>query len=476
MKYLASDDEEPTERLEDILRIRADDLPQSPYPDLDLLYRQILGTCSRWNTTRQVLRLIITMPTINISVLKSGHLPRSPECIAAILGYKPGKVQNLLFKLHAVLEVPEDNSMTIRIPHASFTEFLLDRTRSKDFHVRLLTESDYHDLLARALLRVISEFSLQYGIHVSRSTLIDRKAWVFVYPNFSLFSVFRLILSVKEYPSAELLAALDKFDPYPYVTRLLNWKTVQWPDIRDFDSWRDTIQWAKALGSRAPRVFLSQMETFLRGFYIGSLQATSLQLCSVMAFLEAALYIPRNTMSLSLVYSWPQIFYNKGPGDVYILPIEQDPPPSWNTVIVTRERGNKMARLLVSLAMCDANDFINDIYKGTYTSVARSPKTRELHALKKLVVQRQQEFGIEPFSCAPPLSAAEAILYGVVKSFQRCFQAHGPQDSTAKLGDQEANSTGVPRLLYSLPQLTSANEATSGRTNGVLIKEGHPRQ
>ncbi|KAK7018776.1 hypothetical protein VNI00_018238 [Paramarasmius palmivorus] len=476
MKYLDSDDEDPTERLEDILRIRADDLPESPYPDLDLLYRQILVTCSRWNTIRQVLRLVITMPTIN--VLNYGYLPRSPECIAALLDFKPGMVQSLLFRMHAVLEVPEDDSTSIHIPHASFTEFLLDPTRSRDFHVQPLTTSDYHDLLAQTFLRVISIFSLQYQFHVSRSTLIDRKAWIFLYPNCSLFSVFRLILLLTESPSTELLAALDKFDPYPYATRLLNWKTVQWPDMRDFNSWRDTIEWAKAsppfthtvlkliqriqaLGSRAPRVFLNRMETFLHSFYIGSWKATSTQLCSVTAFLEAALYIPHNTMSLSLMYSWPRLFYDEGTGDIYILPANRDPPSSWTTSIITQENGNRIARVLVSLATCNTRDLIDDIYKGTYKSVSHLPKKNELHVLKKLVAHRQQEFGIEPFPCTPPLSPANGILYGMVNAFCQCLQAKDQQDSNARLGDEEVNPKGIPLLLLSPPQTTRQAEASA---------------
>ena len=60
MNYIDTFDERPQDRLETILRVEPGDLPdQSPYPALDVLYRQILSKCLHWKV-HSILRFLLS--------------------------------------------------------------------------------------------------------------------------------------------------------------------------------------------------------------------------------------------------------------------------------------------------------------------------------------------------------------------------------------------------------------------------------
>ncbi|KAK7029464.1 hypothetical protein VNI00_014497 [Paramarasmius palmivorus] len=404
MKYLESDDVLPTERLEEILRIRADDLPESPYPDLDLLYHQILLACRNWDDVRKVLRLLITIPNIDHSEFFApyilsfrGRIPCSAECIATILAFEAVKVEILLYKLHAVIAVPMDGREVIHIPHASFTEFLSDPMRSRDYHVEQHAESDYRDLVAQAFLRVLSP------CNISKPPPFLQDTWDFPSISLSLFSVFHLVQTLTS-PSAGLLAALDQFDPYSFATGLLmTWAATGSHCAYDtFDSWTKSIHWAKALRTRAPRTFLVKMETFLNAFCIGSPDASSSQLYSTMAFLEGALYKPQSLLGYYICIRLTGMV--SGGGNIHVLPVGQNQSPSWSIVTITRKNGEAIAKLLASLVNCSEFALVRDIRNGTYTSDCYLDLTKrnDLYRLKKLLAARQRMFGLPAIRCTPP--------------------------------------------------------------------------
>ncbi|KAK7017511.1 hypothetical protein VNI00_018613 [Paramarasmius palmivorus] len=242
MKYLESDDDDPTERLEDILRIRADDLPESPYPDLDLFYRQILSKCSRWDDVRKVLRLLVTpstvIPTVkwkqrstdSSEVWCTQVKPCSTKHIMDLYGFKASKVETLLFRLHAVIEVPEDNYENMQIAHTSFTEFLLDASRSGVYLVEKFDRSEYLDLVAQAFFRTL----------VIESQEVCQNLWYFVDLDVhTSFMVFDLVCTIGS-PSDALLTALDRFDPYSFVSLLL-YTYLPW-ELLQFEP---TVAWAQ---------------------------------------------------------------------------------------------------------------------------------------------------------------------------------------------------------------------------------------
>ncbi|KAK7030246.1 hypothetical protein VNI00_014263 [Paramarasmius palmivorus] len=380
MKYLEIDEEDPKERLEDIIRIKAEDLPESPYPDLDLLYHQILKTCLRWDEVRRVLQLILTIPnvyipTIMVSVdneVKAGimkatritRMPCSRECITAILGFKPGKVQSLLIKLHAVLDVPVDDEGVVHIPHASFSEFLLDSRRSKGYHVEQHTDSDYRDLLVQAFLRTISVRSKEYWGHVSNSGPLDFDSWKFFTKGPPLVRVFRIV-PLLESLSPELTTSLNQFDPYPLAAAVFNSLSAR--ELNE--EWRRIIQWGKSIGIQAIQKFVDKMESCLLSFRIASPHRTSLRLWEALANLEEAIHIQRSSWRAVLGVKSKQDSHNI----IYFFPADRHPPSSWVSIAVTHENAKPIARLFDSLGRCNTEILKSDIHKDTSESVYYFP-------------------------------------------------------------------------------------------------------
>ncbi|KAK7025950.1 hypothetical protein VNI00_015865 [Paramarasmius palmivorus] len=427
MTYLESDDDLPTERLDTILRIRVEDLSESPYPALDLLYHQILSTYRNWDEVREVLRLLITIPHQHLgpfdkprmkkwsrtverlrnspcytgrrytdklyagkhkpSKLTGGtsfdtlpgpppllYLPCSSEYIETILGLKPGKVQSLLFRLHAVIEVPKVGSASIRISHTSFTEFLLDPARSQNYHVKEYTSLEYFDLVAQASLRAISVNSQEYCRSLSG---LD--------PGFGLSHLSWNLLGSHEIP---LLTSL---------------------------------------GTQAPQTFIGKMESFLRSCRIASPPDTAAkELAKAVIHLEQCLY------GLS---SWYRIWFGKessNENNIYILPPERQLPSPWSCYTVTCEKADIVKSLLESLSRCRVSMLEKDIHEDTYDSVHHldSEKKNHLYVLKKLVAQRRQEFGLDPWPCTPPVTE-DSLLDGAVNSFCRTDAILGEEDTNA---------------------------------------------
>ncbi|KAK7030257.1 hypothetical protein VNI00_014274 [Paramarasmius palmivorus] len=489
MKYLESDDELPTERLEAILRIRAEDLPKSPYPDLDLLYNQILSACPKWDEVRKVLGLLLSrnfdIPLIigrreyrgeSIMGMDYSHLQSSiqsgkgisvsqerrgrrgfdrfwsAKVIEVLLNYDPGRLETLLFRLHSVIEVPS-GSGNIHILHASFMEYLTDSKRSRDYHIQPHTDTSYMDLVVQAFLRAISLRSQEYSHNLFNSTpklpegntlyIADVLKVFFI--DEVLFAVFPLMSEVKT-PSDELLRALNQFDPYPFATWLLNWQDAT-QQRGYFSAWKRAIRWAMSLRTKTPWTFLSNMEKFLGCFYIGSPGTSASRLSHATAFLERAFYATNAHQ-----HDWCELVGHAsefGMGDdVYILPVDQTPPPSWLTFTTNLEMGESMRRLLVSLRRCEKHSLIQDIRNDTYNSVNDLVKHNDLYSLKKLVTRHRNLFGLSAHSCSPPITEDE-LFDAVVKLFHPTSW-----DTTSKalihcgvISSQQAEAPPVQRQL-----------------------------
>lgn len=119
----------PTEQLDIILNIAVPDTHESPYPDLDLLYLQILATCREKDLLLDVLVFILWPKEYGLE-----H-SASYSDIELFLFLPKGKLAMLLFGLHSVLEIPEDTHSPISIRHASFEDFLVDPKRSDRYFV-----------------------------------------------------------------------------------------------------------------------------------------------------------------------------------------------------------------------------------------------------------------------------------------------------------------------------------------------------
>jgi hypothetical protein len=108
----------------------------TPFSDLDHLYSQILSTYPVPERLIQVLGTILAL-----------HCPQPPEVIENFLGMKPGEVGLVLHGLHSLIgfpHIPDENfkrttdngeNNGIRILHASFQDYLVDKNRSAHFFI-----------------------------------------------------------------------------------------------------------------------------------------------------------------------------------------------------------------------------------------------------------------------------------------------------------------------------------------------------
>jgi hypothetical protein len=124
IKYISSNRHQPTRRLEIILGMQP---PRNdrPFAELDALYMGILSSVDD---------IKATMRLLGVFVFARNLFPKTPELVGEFMFLDPGEVQCLLLDLVSVIECV-DNDTEIRMLHASFPDFLLDRSRSEEYHI-----------------------------------------------------------------------------------------------------------------------------------------------------------------------------------------------------------------------------------------------------------------------------------------------------------------------------------------------------
>ncbi|KAK1226115.1 hypothetical protein PQX77_010915 [Marasmius sp. AFHP31] len=102
-------------------------LSKSPYHDLDCLYHVILNANPDHEQLIPILAAILVLPDYSTA---------SPAIIEQVLGLPSGQVALTLRGMYSVLNIrgPKDR---IELYHTSFEEYLVDHTRSCEFHVDL---------------------------------------------------------------------------------------------------------------------------------------------------------------------------------------------------------------------------------------------------------------------------------------------------------------------------------------------------
>ena len=123
VKYISSNRHQPMRRLEIILGMQParNDLP---FAELDALYLGILSSIEDVKATLRLLSVLI------LAVLN----PKTPQVVGAFMFLDPVEVQCLLLDLASVVEYV-DKYTPIRMLHASFSDFLLDQSRSEEYYI-----------------------------------------------------------------------------------------------------------------------------------------------------------------------------------------------------------------------------------------------------------------------------------------------------------------------------------------------------
>ncbi|KAF8958168.1 hypothetical protein BDZ97DRAFT_66750 [Flammula alnicola] len=142
LKFVGADLHIPNTQLETVL--------QSPparstlFSNLDKLYSQILLTCPYRETLVRIFAIMLVL-----------HCPQPPEVYDDILGVDGGHVRHTLRGMHSLIKFPNDfedeeertlfnqrqeydQTCGLRFHHASFGDFLVDRSRSGQFFVDLI--------------------------------------------------------------------------------------------------------------------------------------------------------------------------------------------------------------------------------------------------------------------------------------------------------------------------------------------------
>ncbi|KIK61985.1 hypothetical protein GYMLUDRAFT_165432, partial [Collybiopsis luxurians FD-317 M1] len=153
LKYIGEYSGLPTQRLETILNITVPENFDSPYPDLDLLYLQILSTCKQNQLFFDVLAHLLDPDTIIPGKYNGSR--NSSRSIEDFFLLAKGEVWTPFFRLHSVLAIPDDDFASIKIRHASFVDFLRDKKRSGSYHVNT-TQEVGHERIAFYLLKRLS--------------------------------------------------------------------------------------------------------------------------------------------------------------------------------------------------------------------------------------------------------------------------------------------------------------------------------
>ncbi|KAG7097867.1 hypothetical protein E1B28_005179 [Marasmius oreades] len=168
-QFIKTGEFHPIEQLDIILgNISYDSFgSDSPFHDLDELYRIVLSA------VRDRARLLLILAAILLIPLDA---PASPAFIEWLLGFATGQVTLTLRAMHSVLDVRGRNDV-IRPYHSSFTEFLCDRARSKEFFI---DKTSQHHFLACRWLGVLLEQSRcnpELSINPAEESIPERDGW-----------------------------------------------------------------------------------------------------------------------------------------------------------------------------------------------------------------------------------------------------------------------------------------------------------
>jgi len=136
--YIITRYHSPNERLRVIRGLLQAPPDDTPFSQLDFLYTHITSNANHRQDILRVLGQLLIARDMSSEVDIFG-LPAnssSPKRLEAILGLNPGDIRRILTDMHSLLKIGA-NLDDIKILHTSFPDFLLDESRSRDFHVNL---------------------------------------------------------------------------------------------------------------------------------------------------------------------------------------------------------------------------------------------------------------------------------------------------------------------------------------------------
>jgi hypothetical protein len=167
VKYISANIDHPPRRLEVIMglrRARGD----VPFAELDALYMHLLHSCTDQNTVRSILGLVI-------SEFNHSKYVRDVE---SHLDLEPGDVEIFLAPLASIMTWLKDGpGYVVKLRHASFTDFLVDSSRSGPFFIDTLSVKEH--LIPKCIHKLMNPDSIIYNENSTPRTLLRTLAQPF---------------------------------------------------------------------------------------------------------------------------------------------------------------------------------------------------------------------------------------------------------------------------------------------------------
>ncbi|KAG7093030.1 hypothetical protein E1B28_009325 [Marasmius oreades] len=223
----------PMQRLDVILHAKRVANSSSPYPDLDLLYFQILQYCvNECRKLQGILRLIVSPFDRRGNLQSPFRLDNSPPALQSLwaleqlLELSQGEAAALLSGLHSILAIPSSKTEKIVVLHASFSEFLLDAQRAGVYHVGTrLSPQEWIQLLVPSQIQTLSRYCVESNRWSVQSPRIlgqpidgvddgdlgSLNVWQCLFNDWTAIAI-----------NDRIAAALNAFDPHLYLAAILH--------------------------------------------------------------------------------------------------------------------------------------------------------------------------------------------------------------------------------------------------------------
>ncbi|KAF9471535.1 hypothetical protein BDN70DRAFT_998589 [Pholiota conissans] len=156
MKFIDDPRGDPVERLSIILGLSKPGPGQMPFDSLDELYRTILASIAPDSLPKvlDILSLIILGPSLGFGPSHDFCLELHNDVIEDLLALD---VPKTLIDMHALVHVPSvDSQYRVHLHHKSFEDFLLDKSRSREYYLETI---QVYPRLTRHFIHALENFN-----------------------------------------------------------------------------------------------------------------------------------------------------------------------------------------------------------------------------------------------------------------------------------------------------------------------------
>ncbi|KAF1983183.1 purine and uridine phosphorylase [Aulographum hederae CBS 113979] len=128
---------------------------------LNEIYITVLRSCISLKYSHEEVEELLPMLKSLLGSIATLLSPLSTQSLSKLLSTAQDDVDQILDDLHAILIIPEDPALPLRLHHPSFRDFLFEKSRCAEFWV---DEKQAHEILADRCIRLM-EISLKQDIY-----------------------------------------------------------------------------------------------------------------------------------------------------------------------------------------------------------------------------------------------------------------------------------------------------------------------